>query len=310
MDTRVNVFHAPIQNWQDWSQIFQSIEIFAPLIQEIFKNEHLTYTTIEKLEPGTNAVFKVGKYIIKIFVPIESGVDTYKDYLAEKAGIEWAKERQVNAPQLITIGEIKDKYLFRYIILLHIESKSLASVLKNCKNKDKVDISRKLRCETDKLNVSCDILSPLDLIERELNNPRWKKFNETFYLNRQNYLRSKVLNKVGYVHGDLNGDNVLMTDEQLYIIDFADGLIAPMEYEWALVMLELFHFDPYCLEGYFGKKSKEEYIDICLEGLLIHDYGADVFIEYLKDVDHIHTIEDLRVSLYVLLDEIFKNRDV
>ena len=67
------LFNADIHDWPSWSKVFQSIEAFEPLIKYIFSKHKLLFSAIEKLKPGTNGVFKVGAYVVKIFAPKESG---------------------------------------------------------------------------------------------------------------------------------------------------------------------------------------------------------------------------------------------
>jgi len=66
---KTNLFTANITDWQAWGNTFQSITAFTPLIRFIFTREQLPFAPVENRKPGTNAVFKVGAYIIKIFAP-------------------------------------------------------------------------------------------------------------------------------------------------------------------------------------------------------------------------------------------------
>ena len=63
----MNLFKERIENWQDWENVFCSVAAFTPLIEQIFRLENLPFAGVENLKPGTNAVFKVGGYVIKIF---------------------------------------------------------------------------------------------------------------------------------------------------------------------------------------------------------------------------------------------------
>lgn len=78
-------FHGKIENWSDWGCVFQSIPAFDGLIREIFRREALPCSGISNLTPGTNAVFRVGDYVIKIFFPMESGLDPLPDFQNEAA---------------------------------------------------------------------------------------------------------------------------------------------------------------------------------------------------------------------------------
>ena len=71
------LFNEPIHNWNEWGAIFQSIEAFTPLAREIFRRERLAFSGLENLTPGTNAVFRAGDYVVKIFAAKESGFDSH-----------------------------------------------------------------------------------------------------------------------------------------------------------------------------------------------------------------------------------------
>ena len=43
------LFHYTIKNWADWGNVFQLIEEFTPLAQEIFHREQLEFTSLENL---------------------------------------------------------------------------------------------------------------------------------------------------------------------------------------------------------------------------------------------------------------------
>lgn len=85
------LFTQQINTWKDWSKVFHSIEAFTPLVKYIFMKEKLSFTQLEKLTPGTNAVFKVGNYIIKIFAPTEAGMDVGTNFDTELFGIKQSK---------------------------------------------------------------------------------------------------------------------------------------------------------------------------------------------------------------------------
>ena len=97
----MSYFNADIHNWVSWSKVFQDILAWEPLIEYIFRIEDLSYAKIEHLTPGTNAVFKSGDYVVKIFAPKESGMDMYSDYTTEKFGLVRTESLKIPVPRLI-----------------------------------------------------------------------------------------------------------------------------------------------------------------------------------------------------------------
>ena len=79
----MSLFTEEINNWQAWEDVFQSIPAFSPLVEHILKRERLPIAKIENLTPGTNAVFKAGEYVVKIFAPADSGIDQTLDLQTE-----------------------------------------------------------------------------------------------------------------------------------------------------------------------------------------------------------------------------------
>jgi serine/threonine protein kinase len=102
-----------------------------------------------------------------------------------------------------------------------------------------------------------------------------------------------------YVHGDLNPDNVLIdANGELYLIDFADAVLAPVSYEQSVVACELFCFEkPYML-GYFGDYKVADIVELCRNGMLIHDFGGDILRHSIGPADEISSLEVLRERLY------------
>ena len=77
----------------DLEHVFQSIARFEKLIRKICKAEGLTCRQISHLTAGTNAAIKAGRYVVKIFAPMESGLDSRSDFHSEVCGMKRAFSR-------------------------------------------------------------------------------------------------------------------------------------------------------------------------------------------------------------------------
>jgi tRNA A-37 threonylcarbamoyl transferase component Bud32 len=295
------VFTADIHDWQSWGAIFQSIEAFAPLIACICNREGIEFTTVEQCTPGTNAVFKLGNNIFKIYSPIESGIDSSRDYDTELFGIERAYGLGVSVPKILAKGEIADKYLFRYMIMEHIDGKAFGDVCDHMTAEEKYDFGKALRLLCDKMNTSCEKFNNRDLFGEAPPEAtaRWQILTPSFHAERLAYLgklKAAQLPSV-YVHADLNPDNILLANKNIYLIDFADAVLAPVCCEYAVVAGELFAFDKSFMSGFFGETSKEEIVEICFNGLLLHDFGAGIIRGNFHDAASFTTLQELRKSL-------------
>lgn len=300
----MKVFNESIYNWESWTQVYQSIPAFSPLIALIWKQMGWMMAPIEHCQAGTNAVFKVGDKIIKIFAPKESGCDTLHDYEVETAGLNYA-QRLVPSPTILCQGVCYDRYIFRYLVLEYIEGMPFSLKMSEYDAKTKIDLGRQLRKLTDRLNQP-NVLKPTDYIEQAKQNLRWQIFPDSFQKERVAYLDRLSVTLPVYVHGDLNGDNIIVDQsQQLYIIDFADALMAPIEYEWAVIICELFQFDKDYLLGYFGSLTTKQYIEICIAGLLIHDFGANIIQDRLGGIEEITDIKRLSKIMREQLEKNF-----
>lgn len=289
----MNRFQAEFKNWEEWHDISCSVSVFSALIEYTFRKENLPIAEMESFPPATNAIFKVGDYVIKIFF-LQDGIEMQ----SEKFSMERAEALGIFVPKLIACGVVEDKYRFYYMITEHISAEPFQDAVEHMTNQQKWEIGRQLRDITDKLNVPCDSFNNVDVILDEDRSERWGNYSEDFKQERFGYVRACDFGERVYVHGDMNGNNVLVTEDgKLCIIDFAEAVLAPEIYEHALIATELFQFDPWLLEGYFGKYSRTELAKQITDGLLIHDFGGDVVRRQVGQMENFHSIADLREQI-------------
>ena len=298
----MNLFHAEINNWKEWGDVFQSIAAFEPLVKFILEKEKLPIRELEHLTPGTNAVFKAGDYVIKLFVPKESGFDGTVDRESELFSVKRASADGINTPKLKAIGFVDDKYHFSYMITEYIKGVEFTNAVINMTDQIKIIFGQRLRAITDKINTPCPDFNGIDVIHSPVRQRRWKPYPESFRKERLNYINSYKYGSKVFTHGDLCGDNILLSeDNEIYIIDFADSVLAPVEYEHALIAVELFDFDPALIKGYFGDCSKEYLADIIFNGLLIHDFGGDIIQLHIGNVKEFNSLDKLRKAILMKL---------
>jgi hypothetical protein len=291
----MTLFNEQINNWSDWGRVFQSIRVFTRLIEYIFMRERLPLAEIRNLTPGTNAVFKVGGYVVKIFAPPESGIDQPLDLQTELFAIRRANDTGVSAPKLIAHGFVEDKYRFAYMITEYIDGTKFSYAVKTMSGDERIEVGRMLRAVTDKMNTPCEPFNEIDVINDKSRYRRWNKYSERFRLQRQQYIKSCRYADNVFVHGDLCGDNILLTPQgELFVIDFADAVLAPVIYEHSLVAVELFDLDPFLLRGYFGNCTAEELTQVCFDGLLIHDFGGDIIENHIGKAGEFDGLDDFR----------------
>ena len=305
------VFTKNIKDWASWGEVFQSIPAFEKLIYKIFNRESLCCGGISHLTAGSNAVFRVGSYVVKIFAPVESGMDTQADYTCEMLGMKRAMKLGINIPNVVAASFIKDKYLFRYIIMDYIEGEEAAKVLGSFTDDKKKSFVYQLRENLQKMNTAVSGEFPdVDIKQRAVKNQRWNIFLDSVNEKRREIIMDYKMPEQLYVHGDITGDNVIIDNQdKLYIIDFADGRKAPAEYELAPVLFDLFNFDKLMIFEFIKGQNIEEFTDKCFYGILMHEFGA-YFMELIckrligikaEELDDIFKVKE---ALYFFLTEI------
>ena len=294
-------FSAEIHDWASWGNIFRSIEAWTPLIRNIFEKEKIPSGHIGNLTAGTNAVFKVDDYVVKIFAPKEAGFSG-TDLQTEAAAMKHALSLGVSIPKLVTTGKIEDKYFFEYMIMEYINGRGFDEAAAKFSGEEKYAFGRRLRNTTGLLNKPCRQENMIDVIRNTENNRRWDKYSETFRRERLEHINKYNYTEKVFVHGDLCGDNILVANNgEITIIDFADAVMAPAVYEHALVASELFAFEKPFLHGYFGEYNPEELADLCFNGLLIHDFGGDIAEHRIAKAGEFKNLADLRDRIFTLL---------
>lgn len=302
------LFEREINNWNTWGSVYQSIEDFRSLIEEVFAREQLIGADhISPLKPGTNAVFKVGNYVIKIFAPSQSGLDTDLDYRAERTAMKRAIQQGIHTPSIVAAGTIEDKYVFKYLIMDYIEGQCVGDVFTQCTLEEKRQFIKQLQHDLTKMNKLPDEqFSREILIDRVVNNERWHIMRPEVIKQIADFLSLLEIRSFVHVHGDLTGDNVLINSEgQVYIIDFADSTIAPIEYEFPPIIFELLHSDiDGILEFIKGLDMKyNEFIDQLFAGTLMHDFGANfvkaIYEKYTgRDIGELTDIYEIKRLLH------------
>lgn len=227
------------------------------------------------MTPGTHFVARAGDYVIKIYAPKESGIAS-DERQAEAIGLRHARAQGLLVPELIATGQLQDKYLFGYMIQRFLPGPDFALAGQRLGVDERLALGQRLRQMTDRLNLPLADMPPLALAARARDNQRWQGWPDSFNRERLAWLAAWRPHDLVFVHGDINEDNLMLTDQGPALIDFGDCCLAPRCYEDVVVAIELFRLEADYLRGYFGDTDRQSLLNSLVEGLLLHDFGADI----------------------------------
>ena len=297
-------FKEEINGWDSWGKVFNSLYAFRELVQVIFEKEGIQVREeIENLTPGTNAVFKAGDIVIKIFAPDESGLGTEIDYQTELSVMKYLGEKGVAAPGIIACGEVKDRYLFRYILMEYAKGEEAGRVLPRCTTEQKKEIVKQLKRVLKILNQPAEELLPKrDLKKQAAGNFRLMGLSPSLIQELEDCMQKQEVSNCCLVHGDITGENVLIDSEgTLRLIDFADCNLAPAYYELAPIVFELFRGDKEYVSEFVGETNREEFFEQLMKGLALHDFCGNLIKDYLTRLqipyESVQDLEELRVII-------------
>ncbi len=154
----------------------------------------------------------------------------------------------------------------------------------------------------DKLNIMIDETASIQHIDVMRLNERWNMF--PVHIREQVKDEKAKLDLFNHVlvHGDLTGENVLVHNGRIQIIDFGDARLAPRYYEYAPIVFELFDCDPILVR--FFSRGKENFLEDVFDSILIHNFGANIVRDFCQrhlKIDH-NSLNDIQIIKDYLRD--------
>lgn len=268
---RTRLFARRVDGWDSWKAALQTPGALEPLAEAIFAREGCGRGLLIRLH-ATNAVFRRGEYVLKVYVPREAGFSPEADSARERAGMQGARAAGLRVPREAAFGVFCDRYDFFYLITEAIEGRELSRGLPDMTWTQREAAGAALRAAIDALHKSAVRIGGENMARASLDNERWNAFSPAFNAERRAYVSGLEGLKSVFCHGDVNGRNALVCpDGRLALIDFGDCCDAPAWYDHAAAFGTL-GADPAFFRGYF-----QDGVDVekCLQGLLIGDFGAD-----------------------------------
>ena len=287
------LFDHTIVDLDGWAAVFQNTEAFEPLVRHILGRHGLPQTEITNTTPGSHAVFRAGDYLVKVYAPDCFGWPCESDFLTEIAAMQHANRLGISVPELAAHGRVYDRYEFRYLIQTFVHGTEFGK--KELSADEKVNVGKQLRVICDKMNVPHEPFNGYDFLEDALYDDEWDGFPEDFLRSREEYLRTYPHGTPVYVHGDIHADNAILGDDgRIWILDFADSVNAPVEYEYASLFPGLFRLEAPYLDGFFGEWDADTVAEQLTYGFCLHRFGAHIIDDLIDDRSVLHGVDDLR----------------
>ena len=269
------VFRKELNSFDDWSRVFHDAGAVTKLCEHIFDREGLPFNGLQELEPGTNAVFRSGAYVIKVFVPQEccdhetdaGALETYMLRSAEKAGI--------NVAPVIAQGTVLDRYSFSYLITGYVDGQ----MLRDCRNgMDENDKGKLVRTLYGYMTLLRDIMVPEGIKLRVLPHvsSKWTLFPESLSW-EMSEIRGQVCWKDPcFVHGDLTGENIMIGGEKITLLDLGDVHYGPWFYELPSLFIEGLACDRELCTMMMELIGDPDFYRDMIQAIAIHDFGPEL----------------------------------
>ena len=282
---KTNLFNEIITDRGSFDRYRNSKETFMPLIKYIYEINNIKLSKVFVTPQSSDAVFRVGDTVIKIFQPPEANMGNGdREYITEVKVMEHARNLGILVPDMICNGTIYDElYTFNYTVMNYIKGISANEALINYSNAEKIDFALKLKEIMAKFNTPNPNL-PIPRFDEpdRINNIFWSGMPESFKEDRIHYITNTIFPELVICKGDTGGQNIIIDDKKrLFLIDFAESNHAPYYYD-----LPLLYSEPVLMEAYYGDYKNETFYEMatmsellswwCGIGWLADKAGVDI----------------------------------
>lgn len=263
----MDYFQTKINQWADWQAVRQSVPAFEALIKQIYLSENEPFKTPEPLQDERAAVFAVGATTIAILPP-NTVIDDPRDwYQTERFSLTRMARLQLTAPQLQHAGFIFDAYQFYYLIYRPLAGVSLTTFAQTAEPLAKSTLGRQIGTVLNQVNGEVASFNQVNAVVAS-DQADWDQLGADFGAARQAFLQAHPTNHAAFVHGELTGDNLIVTSGQVGLRHFAAARQAPWQTELVPVLLQAFDRDQDFIEGFKVTNSSADLVTDLLLGLL------------------------------------------
>jgi len=264
-----DLFAATITDEHSWKSCWQSKETYIPLLKHIYQINKLSFGEVSTFSECSNAVFRIGETILKIFYPQETAIKDGGEYMAELEGLKFCNGLGINTPDIICNGIIHDSvYTFPYIVMNYINGIDADTAFMKYSQSEKVEHVKKLKELVDIISVPTNINIPRYDEPCRINHNFWNRMPTLFQEDRMRYIENATFPDAVFNQGDFGGQNIIIdTQGRLHMIDFASCLKAPWYYEMPIWE------DSVLMDAYYGDYKNDDFYDTLLMATLVYHWS-------------------------------------
>ncbi|WP_047999022.1 hypothetical protein [Lactiplantibacillus herbarum] len=266
----MDYFQQKINQWSDWQVLSQNAEAFEPLIKQIYLSENKPFKTPEVEADPLTAVFTVGTTQIAIFPPSNVLPETREYYQTERFSLTRMSRLQLGAPKLLHAGFIFDAYQFYYVIYQPLQGVSLTNFILTAEPLAKSTLGRQIGTLLNQLNGEVATFSQIAEPAAD-----WNVFGSEFVTARTAWLAAHPTTPNCFIHGNLIGENFIVTSGQLGVRHFSTAHQGFRQAELVPIILKAFDNEPDLLAGFKDTYQTASLADDLLVGLLVRADGPD-----------------------------------
>ena len=314
----------PIEDWPDWVNIFDRLEVWRPVVDLICEAQGLEFRSIETPRSNTNAVFILDRrFVVKIYCPF------WPEFEFERRLIEVLSDGDsVPVPRIVASGSISDRRDWDYLLLEYSHGRTLEEIRPQLQRSELLGIAGRIGRLVRQLHLT-DVRqfesidagedweslvrrraheAPTELVDRRIVapalGPLLTQFLEAAVADAHSQPRVVV-------HGDLESDHILFDRvdghwEVASVIDFGDAKIGVADYEWMPLWFGLFHRDAVAMRAFLDEYNVTlagdgQFSRRCLAWTLLHDFGTEAVTEVIAksgagtQIDSLEWLEEILV---------------
>lgn len=261
------IIQRTLNDLADWKDFLKSENIVENLVNPILEQCNISVNSIKKIDLGTNAIFDLGNYILKIYAVNENS-NSKSDCIREIILSKLLISSHYRVPTIVKTGCINDRYSIYYNVMEKLNDLiPVCNILSNPNSLNYIAFLKELHSLINCIHSLQIDLNIVNSYSKSIMGELSGRNEYVQYVNK--YLTTNHF-EFGIVHGDLSETNIYFNNKgEIIILDFEDWMYAPFIVEYPTICFELLK-TPYIINDYFANIPKNNLIEMLIAGILLH----------------------------------------